>query len=362
MVKDIVPGPGSSISGGGTSIVNANGTVFFVASDLTHGEELWKSDGTSAGTVMVKDIRPGSLRSRIWGGNLTSMKGTAYFLANDGTSGYELWKSDGTPEGTAVVKDIRPGPDSSTSWYGYMKNINETLFFDASDGTIGGRGLWKSDGTASGTVMVKALSELEDKNITNVNGVLFFEASESVGEDTSLWKSDGTTAGTQMVNDINPSADDRFFDLMNGDGVLYFPANDGTHGWELWKSDGTPTGTALVKDIWTGSGHGTEGWSYLAYVNGVVLFAAEQDDGSGVELWKSDGTTAGTLLLRDLNGGSNSPDPVYITNVNGNAFFALTTVLSAPNYGCRMGQQQAQSTCEISVRELQGLNRSTSRM
>ena len=59
-----------------------------------HGSELWKTDGTAAGTVLVKDIRSGASGS--YPHNLTNVNGTLFFTANDGTNGYELWKSDGT--------------------------------------------------------------------------------------------------------------------------------------------------------------------------------------------------------------------------------------------------------------------------
>ena len=78
----------------------------------TTGRELWKSDGTAAGTVLVKDIDPGR-RARSRRPSRTS-DGTLFFTADDGSTGNELWKSDGTPAGTTLVKDIsvaapRPG-------------------------------------------------------------------------------------------------------------------------------------------------------------------------------------------------------------------------------------------------------------
>ena len=76
--------------------------------DGTHGDELWESDGTAAGTLMVDDIDPGSDSSSP--NYLTVVGGTLFFTANDGTTGKELWESDGTTAGTRIVKDINPGP------------------------------------------------------------------------------------------------------------------------------------------------------------------------------------------------------------------------------------------------------------
>ena len=97
---------------GPENLVNVGGTVYFRASDGASGSELWKSDGTEAGTVLLKDINPGSASSGPSG--FTAVGGSVFFSANDGISGVELWKSDGTPAGTVLVKDIRPGVGASS--------------------------------------------------------------------------------------------------------------------------------------------------------------------------------------------------------------------------------------------------------
>ena len=87
--------------------------------------ELWKSDGTAAGTVLVKDILGGSSGS--FPSYLTNVNGTLFFGANDGSHGNELWKSDGTAAGTVMVKDIRAGGSASDPWE--LTNVNGALSF-----------------------------------------------------------------------------------------------------------------------------------------------------------------------------------------------------------------------------------------
>jgi ELWxxDGT repeat protein len=182
-------------------MTEVGGTVFFTPDTPTTGDELWKSDGTEAGTVRVKDIRPGSAGSSPQ--SLTDLNGTLYFFAYDGTSG-GLWKSDGTEVGTVRVKDI--WEEGRLSDLRHLTNVNGTLYFSANDG-IHGDELWTSDGTEAGTVMVAELAEGSGGSgpglFTEVAGKLFFVASDDLhgGE---LW-----------VADLGVSNDDR-----NRDGLI----------------------------------------------------------------------------------------------------------------------------------------------
>ena len=134
-----------------------NGTLFFSADDGTNGNELWKSDGTAAGTVLVKDINPGSSSS--YPGNLTNVNGTLFFAANDGT-GHELWKSDGTAAGTVLVKDITRLPAASGLPRPPDERERDAVL--QRQRRAHGDELWKSDGTAAGTVLVKDIDTAPD--------------------------------------------------------------------------------------------------------------------------------------------------------------------------------------------------------
>ena len=297
-----------------TQLTNVNGTLFFTVSAaaidlgnpglLLGDNELWKSDGTQAGTVEVKDINPeffGSSTPK----NLTNINGTLFFTADEISNGRELWKSDGTEAGTVLIKDINPGSASSDP--NKLTDVNGTAYFTASDG-INGNELWKSDGTLEGTTLVKDIipgSESSNAdNLTNVNGTLFFTANDGTNG-TELWKSDGTESGTALIADINPGANSSNpGNLTNFNGTLFFTVNDGANGTELWKSDGTATGTVLVEDINEGSAASNP--DDLTIVNGTLYFSA--DDGvNGRELWGLTETNNDVIL-----GGSSTENDVLI--------------------------------------------------
>ena len=310
---------GESRPQGFTTIGN---TTYFRAIDLQHGSELWKTDGTTEGTVLFKDIDPGP--SYGFPSGPTEMNGMFYFIAQDVLHGRELWKSDGTPEGTVMVKDINPG-SAHSGFPRAVFNLNGTLFFDADDG-VNGCALWKSDGTEAGTVMVKDFHPSTEfipcpGNFNNLNGLLVFSADDGV-HGFELWRSDGTEAGTTLIKDINPGPQlggGGSFAKLNG--ILYFTALNADSGFELWRTDGTETGTYLFKDIDPGPKSGNPSWTIAT--NGYLFFAAgDSTDGDGAELWKSDGTESGTVMVKDINPGPAGSFPTKFTDVNGTIFFS----------------------------------------
>src|SRR6185295_17726195 len=103
--------------------------------------------------------------------------------------------------------------------------------------------------------------------------------------------SDGSATGTVMVADICPgpcSSDPA--DVTEADGLAWFSASDGQHGFELWRSDGSPAGTKMVADLWPGAGSSLTsmpGSMWLAALDGRLVFAADNRI-SGLELWALD--------------------------------------------------------------------------
>ena len=325
-----------------TNLINVNGTLFFTGYEDVHGAELWKSDGTTAGTALLKDIFPGDFWS--FPTNFVEVNGTLYFSAQDeelppGTQincsfPGELWKSDGTEAGTVMVKDIYAG--AGTGNPSKLVNINGTLFFTANNG-LNGTELWKSNGTGAATTMVIDFFTTGNSNpnsFTLMNGVVYFSAFDAHSgpgiqiKGTEMHRTDGTLSGTYQVADIFGLGSSFPNQFTNVNGTLYFSANNGSHGFELFKSDGlfsfSSTGTSMVKDINPLFGTAPDRGSnptQLTPISNTLYFSA-MDGTNGFELWKTDGTEPGTVMVKHINPGPNGSDPGFLVVLNNVLYFA----------------------------------------
>lgn len=312
MLKDIAAGAASSMPAGFTAV--AGGRVVFSASDAS-GNELWVSDGTAAGTVRLLDIHPG-LGSSSPTGFFAIGDGRVLFLATDPTRGQELWITDGTVEGTLLLRDINTGADASLP-QGFTRMPDGRVLFAATD-VINGQELWITDGTVTGTALVRdinvgAPSSTPQQFVALPDGRMLFVAT-TLTRGQELWVTNGTSAGTVLVKDIAAGEDYSFpLDLTPlPDGRFVFTALDLDNGLELWVSDGTATGTVLLKDINPGfndttANDGAPG-EFHALPDGRLLFSANSGL-IGRELWITDGTTAGTVLLKELHPGLGNGNP-----------------------------------------------------
>jgi ELWxxDGT repeat protein len=292
--------------------------LLFAAADSATGREPWRSDGTAAGTVLVRDVWPGPDGAHPF--EFGTLGSFAYFNGHGGATGRELWRTDGTTAGTTLVKDIRPGSGWSSPT-GFVVS-GSAIYFVADNGTTGWE-LWRSDGTAAGTTLVRDIRVGSGSSgpygLTDVGGTLFFWADDGV-TGYELWKSDGTPGGTALVRDINPGADPSIGGSpVSLGGALLFSANDGVHGEELWRSDGTSAGTTMVRDIHPGSAS-SEPSARVNVVQGRFHYFAADDGVNGRELWVTDGTPAGTRIVRDINPGTASSGPSGITVLGDTVF------------------------------------------
>ena len=282
--------------------------LFFVAAFQPTGYELWATDGTPAGTGLVKDLVPGG---NSWPHSFCALNGILYFTATDASFRTRLWRSDGTTAGTLEV--------APAAAYGGCEEVavaGGRVFF----GSYYTHELWTSDGTAAGTTLLRAGFTLGPGDLTGGASKLVFEAGDAT-TGSEPWVSDGTPAGTQLLVDAFPGPGDGIFTAnftVFGNRVL-LAANDGVHGVEPWVSDLTSAGTVMLADL--NPGTGWSGPSYARAIGNGVFFGA--DGGAGYELWFTDGTPAGTRLVRDILPGSTGSDPA------GFAALGALTVFSA---------------------------------
>ena len=338
MLRDIWPGPGGPSSPVDPGVGAVGRTVYFSAADPDNGIEVWRTDGTRAGTRLVRDVSPGPFPSdpRV----SPHVEGTSviYFVADDGIHGAQLWKTNGKPSGTRMVKDLSPGV-----WvHKVIGHVGPRLFFSTSEGVMA------TDGTEAGTHPVARDVELCDVFDFALAPDAVYFIGRQLPTGCELWRTDGTPAGTRLVKDIDPGPGTepfRLAGLVYAGGLVYFDAcvpglctfwrSDGTeggtfdlgltttfiaghpheafrdtlllvrstpeYGFELWRTDGSVAGTQLVKDINPGPGGSLLSLGGVSQGDVYVFFAI--DDQHGREPWRTDGTAAGTYLLRDLQPG-----------------------------------------------------------
>jgi ELWxxDGT repeat protein len=360
-----------------THFMAVGNTLFFAAGDSTNNPTLWKTDGTSAGTVPVRSFplpsgyaasigQMASFNARLYftaaeapaqDGTLWNSDGTTggtqrvqsgsdgplvyaagdfavvgnamYFYGNDGTHGFELWKTDGTSAGTAMVKDIQPGASSSAANGApptVLRNLNGTLLFPALTGNYNFE-LWKSDGSDSGTSMVIDLDNTpngsfqldpvdKQKSLVVMGNFAYFFALNA------LWRTDGTAAGTTQVSSFGSATSLSLSNLTRiGSSMLMFASQQGNE-YDLWRSDGTPAGTTLVKRFFSDGSSSAPCIGPIVDLNGRAFFPGwNATDGTGVELWESDGTPAGTACAGSITPGTASTAFADFTPLNGILYF-----------------------------------------
>jgi ELWxxDGT repeat protein len=305
-------------------IAEMNGMLLF-AGRSEKGYELWKSDGMN--TSLLKDIHPGTNSSNPM--QLTNSGGTLYFIADDGLHGPSLWKSNGTASGTVWVKSMPDMIDlpniilttSSNAPCILIPGLNNVFFAVRKSPWFWD--LWTSDGTPDGTILLRNNfydGELKAEMFGMADNELIFVAT-TAANGTELWKSNGTVSGTQILKDISPGTGSSYPGNFKKSGsTLFFVASTPEHSAELWRTDATETGTQMVRDIRPGTAYSNP--SNLMDLNGTLMFHAT--DGTNTGLWKSDGTEAGTVFINNTVITNNSfvlGDKIFYAKANGIVFY-----------------------------------------
>jgi ELWxxDGT repeat protein len=413
LIKDIIPGTTGSNPDDNMALLN--GFVYFTDSTAAEGRELWRTDGTPGNTTLVKDIITGPTGSNTPGAyNLISTGTYLLFDVKTALEGNELWRSDGTSANTSLLKDIITGPVSSNPRAFFPLN-NFILFSVTAADAIHGE-IWRTDGTAGGTILLKNninqvilaptiyfpfnamfhvfnnrayfiiddgikasgiwstdgidetashTSFLQDEGVPSVSGfetiinaTLLIDAFNLPGKFIfpvtdgttrfELWESDGSTAaGTKLFKSFPANANHKFpviyvnigydttnhtitYPLFNSN--FFFTANSTAEGYELWMTDGNPdpAHTNIVKDINPGVADGITDTSSYFYTTAGLYFAAT-DGVKGNELWKSDGAILGTTLVKDINPNAGDANPNLTFIVNSKLMFTATDG-DDPNY------------------------------
>lgn len=349
----------------GPSELTESGLYAYYVVDRGQDEELWRTDGTPAGTLRLASFQDKTLS------NLRDVGGRILFLVSSTTGEqpvHSFWTSDGTPAGTAERFDL---PTDTVRVSDVAALGPELYFLLRREGVAQ---IFRSDGTAAGTRSVFELSCdcIGSTDFVRFAGGVYFAATGAFG--VSLYRTDGTAAGTvevipppgattpvasepqapfefqgelyffarnpdqlssivRVLWKIGPTGDpvlvktvgfgpfdpvDPQFSAVLG-GPLYFRAWDPEHGFELWRTDGTTAGTVLVRDIEPGPFSSDP--QEIVATGGAVWFSA-LDRLHGRELWTSDGTTAGTRLVSDLAEGGVSSSPEELTPFAGKLFFS----------------------------------------
>ena len=296
-------GTSSSISGSLYSVQNmtkVNDIVFFSAETLFKGEELWKSDGTEAGTGMVKDIKENGGFPSSYPKDLTDINGTLYFRAiDDNTSTYHPWKSDGTEAGTVrtseyTVPDNTRLPllkgviasDSSALTIGstrYYIEYNSTINPQVSH--YPSKGLWKQDSNGTKTLIhriyLDGTSNVDFGNLYNIGGKPYYSVLGSTPFQSHFYSIEGD------VQSVKWSSSDFSLDPRKGIYVyknkLFLPLQSQNNG---------KTGIAGFVDLQDRPLYDVH---YLGIINGKLIFSSNEP--SYTQIWSNDGTDAGTELL-----------------------------------------------------------------
>ena len=271
--------------------------------------ELWTSDGTNAGTHILKDINPGQGPGSSTSSNpqfFVELNGKIYFKAQTLSQGLEWWMTDGTEAGTEIMLDLISGPINGLNYGDDFIKVANRLFFPAS------ANLWFTDGTATGTKIISkngwASGNYRNDPIIigELNGEVIFE---NRGENYDLWITNiDSLKSFQLAANLHVIPDDSRINRCEAchsvlDSIFVFAGNDDINGWQLWRTNGTPEGTWLLRDKHVGV-LGSFPQNFVKY-DGLTYFIA-RDWGGKLNIYRTDGQAQ-----TEIADGFDKGDPVF---------------------------------------------------
>jgi len=320
LAEDLLPGGGF---GQPNLLMEMGGIIYESAVTSSTGTELFRFDGGSQ--TLVKDIQSGATGSGIT--FISVFNATHFFLsANDGVNGIELWISDGTTGGTTLFANMDGTSSSSSPSAPVVNSTTHTFYFSAT--VSGNKQIYHTDGNTFPTLLgggIPGLSNPGTNAMIEYNGILLFNAPSASGANNQLWAWNGTDF--YILKTICPNCISSVGGLTNcGNGVLFTATNITINGnLEPWFTDGTSAGTYQLLEVNNG---GSAGVSSIVYdgVRYCYFTATDGPTNHGSELWRTDLTDSGTVMVADLNPGTASSSPVRsrLDPYNGLVYFYAT--------------------------------------
>lgn len=317
--------------------------LIFAAESADEGTELWMSDGTEEGTVLLKDINPGQASSNP--AEFIEFQNFVYFSATTADEGRELWVTDGTEAGTQLVMDINAGAANSSPHD--FEVFQDLLWFTATTPDEGAE-LWNSDGTAAGTSLFmdinegSGISNPDHKFAAEFTDFLYFSAqTDSTGNE--VWITDGTISGTRIVKDISEgAASSNPQSFIEVDGSINFTAETDSTGRELYITEGMSSNTRMIKDLYPGS-LGSDPRDLTAigipFFTGQVLFYIGKEDTTGDRLYAYLASADTIFEYVNLNQGA-SMEPAELGDLANLALhFSAYFTIPGPNGPDTIGRE-----------------------
>ena len=282
---------------GYVGLLGSTGSVaFYYVSSGEHPEytlTVWRTDGTTAGTFPL--TQPLSIAAFETPYPTASIQGgMLFFFACAAELGCELWTSDGSVAGTLPVGETLPGPESADLLQ--LAATGDHAFLIA---TLPGEpaSLWVADGRARTLRHVRTVPEAS--SLAAANGLAFFIAQDDRGGGLEVWASDGSVQGTRPVTSFAPRDPFQEASLTLLDGRAWFRADDGAHGFELWSAGAKPASVRRV----TNTPGGRYAVEDFAKAGDRIVYVSRQLKTGLLALWTSRGDSRSSARLTGCPGG-----------------------------------------------------------